>query len=559
MMKWLLKILRLRIISYLGQAGSRFNAKRLEISVSALIIIGMIIGSYYLFLKGATFLYHQGEVGSLFLDRMFYVGWTIIFSLLILSNIITALTTLFRSKEVSFLLTMPITYFDIFRIKFLENMAYSSWALLILGFPLTLAYSSVKSLSIGQMAFMLVIGLPPFLIIATGVGLGILLIAVWLSKWVSLRTIFISFIALSVSVFWIYFKLGHQDLPILGDVANFRAVDRYLLNLSRPPFPLMPSHWFAELVHSLSEMNSRNLLFYWLLLATTANVSWVVIGALGRKLYFPTFQIMEWNSNNIKNSVTKTTGSPARWLHWLPTPTRGIVIKDLLQFSRTPQQWVQLVLFGFFIGLYLINLTRIDVKVNSMVPFWRNMIYVFNFGFTGFILAALTVRFVFPLISMEGQAIWIIRTSPFSIGRLFREKFWLSLFVFFPLAELVALMSNYFLQQSATVAIISTLFLLVMSISLISLSIGLGSVYAQFYETNPMKISSGAGGIITIVISMFFVAIMVAAIVTVIYLMNVPGMRNIISWIVAGVLLINGLIIYFPLKWGHRALIQMEI
>ncbi len=558
-MKWLLNILKLRVTSYLGQAGSLFKARRLEISVSGVIIAGMVFGSYFLFLTGAQFLHNQGEVGSLFLDRMFYVGWSLIFPLLILSNIITALTTLYRSKEVSFLLTMPVSYSDIFHIKFLENMAYSSWALLILGFPLTLAYSSIKSLSIGQMAIMLTLGLPPFLMIATGIGLGFLLIAIWLSQWIRLRTIFLTSVVVSIAVFWFYFKTGRTDLPILGDVANFRAVDRYLLNLAQPPFPLMPSYWFSELVHSLSEMKTGRLLFYWLLLATTANVAWIGIGALGRKLYFSTFQIMEWNSVNRKENGISSSGSLVNHLRWMPPPGRGIVIKDILQFVRTPQQWVQLLFFGFLIGLYLLNLTRIDVQVNSMIPFWRNMIYVFNFGFSGYILAALTVRFVFPLISMEGQAIWIIRTSPFSISRLFREKFWMSFVIFFPLAEIVALVSNYFLKQGVVVSVISTVFLLAMSISLISLSLGLGSVYAQFQETNPMKISSGAGGIITIVISLFFVAVMVASMVGVIYMREMPTMQNAMLGMLTGILLLNGLVIYFPLKWGHRALLRMEI
>jgi len=557
-MKWLLKKLKLRVTSYLGQAGSLIKIKRLEISVSATIIIGMVVGSYFLFLKGAQFLYHQGEIGGLFLDRMFYVGWSIIFSLLILSNVITAFTTLYRSKEVSFLLTMPVSYSDIFRIKFLENMIYSSWALLILGFPLTLAYSSVKALSAAEMAWMLALGLPPFLMIATGIGLGFLMVAIWLSQWFHLRTIFVAIVILFIAIFWIYFRGGHQNLPILGDAANFRAIDRYLLNLARPPFPLMPSHWLSEMVRALSEKNPGHLIFYWVLMATSANVAWITAGSLSGKMYFSTFQFMEWNSGYRKNQKSNQRSSVANRFHWMPSPTRGIVIKDILQFARTPQQWVQLLLFGFFIGIYLMNLTRIDIQVNSMIPFWKNVIYVFNFGFSGYIIAALTVRFVFPLISMEGQAVWIIRTSPFSIIRLFREKFWMSFVVFFPLAEVVAMVSNYFLQQGLAVSIISTLFLLAMSISLISLSLGLGSVYAQFRETNPMKISSGAGGIITIIISLFFVAIMVLAMVGVIYLKDIPDMKVAIMWIISGILALNGLMIYYPLKWGHRALTRME-
>ena len=186
------------------------------------------------------------------------------------------------------------------------------------------------------------------------------------------------------------------------------------------------------------------------------------------------------------------------------------------------------------------------------------MVFIFNFGFNGYILAALTARFVFPLVSMEGKAIWIVRTAPFSINRLFREKFWMSFIIFFTLAEVVALASNYYLQQNLVASLISTGFLLMMSISLISLSLGFGAVYAQFSESNPMKISSGTGGIITIVISLFYVAIMVAALVGIIYLKDFSGMAQYILIIFVAVIILNIFFIYFPLKWGRHALMTKE-
>ena len=163
------------------------------------------------------------------------------------------------------------------------------------------------------------------------------------------------------------------------------------------------------------------------------------------------------------------------------------------------------------------------------------MLFIFNFGFICYILVALNARFVFPLISMEGRAFWIVSTSPFSIRMLFREKFWLSFIVCFTLDEIVALASNYYLRQNLMISLISTGFLLLMSISLISLSLGLGAVYAQFSESNPMKISSGAGGIITIVISLFFVAGMVASLVGIIYLLDYPHLRSYIVLIICAV------------------------
>ncbi|MBT3251309.1 MAG: hypothetical protein HN729_09335 [Candidatus Marinimicrobia bacterium] len=557
-MSRLFNILTIRIKSYFSQILTRINSKRLEFSVSLFIISTISVGSYFMFLKGARFLEAQGEIGVLFLDRMFYIGWSIIFTLLILSNIITAFSTLYRSSEVSFLMTMPVSFLETFRLKFGENLLYSSWALLILGFPLTLSYSAIKNLSLFEMSLVLLFGLPPFLVIATAIGLATLLIIVWLSQWIRMRSVF-AFVGLSgFLILRLYFALSRQDLPVLGNMASFRAIDRYLLNLSQQPFPFMPSHWFTKLVTSYSKSEPQELLFYWALLILTAQVLWIGTGVLAKHIYYRTFQIMEGNIGKSSARTSSTSQDYVERFTWLPSPTRGIVMKDTLQFIRSPQQWVQFLLFGFFIGIYLINLAWIDIRVDAMMPFWRTMVFIFNFGFNGYILAALTARFVFPLVSMEGKAIWIVRTAPFSINRLFREKFWMSFIIFFTLAEVVALASNYYLQQNLVVSLISTGFLLMMSISLISLSLGFGAVYAQFSESNPMKISSGTGGIITIVISLFYVAIMVAALVGIIYLKDFSGMAQYILIIFVAVIILNIFFIYFPLKWGRHALMTKE-
>ncbi len=554
--RFLLNIYRIRIGAFISQIRSRVSSRRLEVSVSLFIIIGMTAGSYFLFHRGAEFLLKQGEIGSLLLHRMFYLGWSIILYLLIISNIITSFSTLYRSREISYLMTLPVTHLGIFRIRFWENLLYSSWALLILGFPLTLAYGKMQGLTPADLALVVLVGLLPFLIIATATGLLIVLVMVWLSRWFRMRVIVSMVLGFSMILLWAYFKVSQSELPVLGDVGNFRAIDRYILNLSRAPFPMIPSQWFSELVKMLASGNWRELAFYWGLLTTTALAMMEISGHVAKKLYFTTYQIMEGGGKRKERTGPAPSSLTYRRFQWIPAAVRGVVMKDTLQFIRTPQQWIQFLLFGFFIGIYLVNLSRVDIKINLMLPFWRNLVYVFNFGFSGYILAALTVRFVFPLISLEGRGFWIIRTAPFPLGRLFWEKFWMSFIVFFTLAQIVALVSNHYLQQGLAVSLLSTLFLMLMSATLISISLGLGAVYAQFHEQNPMKISSGAGGIINIVVSLFYVGLMVAALVGIIFFREQPDSGSKITLITIFVILLNTLFIYLPLKWGYRSLMQ---
>jgi len=126
------------------------------------------------------------------------------------------------------------------------------------------------------------------------------------------------------------------------------------------------------------------------------------------------------------------------------------------------------------------------------------------------------------------------------------------------MTEAVALVSNYFLGQTLGISILASGFLLLTSLALISLSLGLGAVYAQFNETNPMKISSGYGGIITVVLSLIYVSFSVTALVLVINLYQNHGSGLIIELIVGFVIVLTTLYTWLPLKWGVRAIRSYE-
>jgi len=532
--------------------------KPLEIGVSLLIILGIILGGYTLFLRGANFLLLQGEIGRLVLDRIFYLGWTIIFYLLILSNIITAFSTIYRSPEVSFLLTSPMSYKTLFRLKYLENALYSSWAILVLGLPLTLVYGRIKEIGAVEMLVVLLAGLLPYLFVATAVGLIIILIVAQISRWFQMRSIFLFLGVMFLGLFRLYFMTSQRGINLVGDLGNFRALDRYLFNLSQPPFPFIPSYWFSELFVNFTQGNILDVALFGGLLLFSALLGFELATLLAGRLYFSSFQIVEGTSIRRRPKPTDSTAF-LKQLRQLTPQWRGLVFKDSLEFIRTPQQWVQFILFGFLIAVYLINLSRADIRFSTLKPMWQTMIYFFNFGFSGFFMVMLTSRFVYPIISLEGRAIWILRSAPLPLTHVFREKFWLAFFVFFPMAEAIALMSNLYLSQSYFISLLTTVFLLLTSLALISLALGLGAVFAQYHEPNPMKISSSAGGIITIILSLFYVGLMVNALIAIIYLTRQDPQYCLITLIVEGVVILNLVTILLPLRLGRKALLKLEI
>jgi len=160
---------------------------------------------------------------------------------------------------------------------------------------------------------------------------------------------------------------------------------------------------------------------------------------------------------------------------------------------------------------------------------------------------------------LEGKSLWILKASPMNLSKLFKEKFWLSFVIFFTITEVVAFVSNYYLSQSLSFTLITTAFLILMSLSLISIALGLGAVYPQFHERNPMRISSSAGGIITVVVSLFYVGIMAGGLVWIVTLMEQGSpMINLIP-IMISILILNIATTALPLWLGHKSLLRTEL
>lgn len=507
-------------------------------------------------MSGGEFLLRQGELGEVFLDRLVYLGWSIIFYLLILSNLVTGFSTYYRSPEVAFLFTLPIDAKQIFRIKFFENLLYSSWAVMVLGIPLTLAYGTLQGLGPLQYLLVFVAGILPFLFIATVSASLLLMILVYFSRFIRMRTLFVLLGFAFVGAFYLYFTFSQRETVLSGGLSNFRALGRYVTNLSSNQFVFIPSYWLSNLFLAETSLDWLERAFNAALFLTTALVGWEIISGMAQRFYFQTYQLMEGQGQKAKqDSVSRffTFSWPG-----LSSPARAMISKDLVQFVRTPQQWVQFLLMGFFIAVYLINLSRGRVHFGDLSPFWQNAIYIFNFGFTGFMLSALTARFVYPLISMEGRSLWMLQMAPFSMTRVFIQKFWFSFFILFTLTEVVALASNFFLGQETEVALFASGFLLMTSLALISLSLGMGAIFAQFDETNPMKISSGYGGIITVMLSLFYVAFSVTSLVFFINVVQAGGSALLMGGIVFFVITLTILYTWLPLRWGLRAVRNYE-
>jgi ABC-2 type transport system permease protein len=180
-------------------------------------------------------------------------------------------------------------------------------------------------------------------------------------------------------------------------------------------------------------------------------------------------------------------------------------------------------------------------------------------GGTCFILSIFTTRFVYPMPSLEGKQYWIIGLAPIARTRLLWEKYVLSWFVSFTLAESRMVFSNILLRVESRIMWLSVVTILFVSFGLTSLSIGLGALTPNFKEDNPARIANGLGGTVCVMLSLLYLAMIVALevpIATQGMLVSVQSFGGFFSGTVclciAGLIALNALVVVLPMYFGLR-------
>ncbi len=122
---------------------------------------------------------------------------------------------------------------------------------------------------------------------------------------------------------------------------------------------------------------------------------------------------------------------------------KHLLIKDLKVFLRDVSQWSQLLLLLALMMVYLYNFRVLDLeRIPYMSGFLKNVYAFLNLAMAGFVMSTVTVRFVFPAVSAEGAAFWIIRTAPISLQDFLWSKFWTGLVPVLVLTEILIVAGN---------------------------------------------------------------------------------------------------------------------
>jgi ABC-2 type transport system permease protein len=124
------------------------------------------------------------------------------------------------------------------------------------------------------------------------------------------------------------------------------------------------------------------------------------------------------------------------------------------------------------------------------------------------ILSSFTARFLFPLISLEGRAFWIVGLAPAPRSFLLLQKGVFGLGITLSLGLVTGLVSNLALGYEPELVAGALYTVTLAAVCLTALATGLGAAYPNFDEDNPARIAVGIGGTLNFFASALAVALL---------------------------------------------------
>ena len=559
-------LLKAKVLTY--KNASKGGGKRRLLRYAMFFGMGLLfwLGTFFIFFKVLSYFSRIEVIGTLLAAKLLSMVFLTFFSLLIFSNVITALSTYFLSDDLQLLNALPISGPHLYAGRFIENIVNSSWTVLFFSFPVFLAYGMVYSAS--PFYYLTLAGvIVPFLLISAAVGIVLILLLVYLFPARRLKDIImLASIFLVIGVF-IFIRFLQPER--LVDPESFYLVMDYISNLQAPTSPLIPSQWAANALAPFLFDDPGDWWFFILVLWSTG-LAFAVIGEwVFEKIYYDAWskaqeaKTARLTRSKLANRVLELLFKP------LSVQTRVIVLKDLKVFLRDTNQWPQLFLICALVIIYIYNFSVLPLERSPMPTFYlQNLISFINLGLAAFVISAVAVRFTFPSVSLEGKSFWILKSSPVELRTLLWSKFWMNFFFLLIPAELLIITTDILMNATSFMLWLSVITIAGMTFGITSLGIGIGAWFPRFKVENVSQIATGFGGMLYMIVAVSFVGLVVTLEARPVYLFFMSKTRGLpltggevaeITVLLSMAVLLNILAFIVPMRLGIKKLASLEL
>ncbi len=501
--KWRTALQRLR------EERSGGGTKLVILSVVALGFWSAVFGVLYRMLR-----YFRGveDLGPLLAGKLLGLVLLSFMSILILSNVITALSSFFLAKDLDLLVSAPVDWLRLYLAKLGETLVHSSWMVALMAVPIFAAYGAIYH---GGLLFPLyaVVTIMPLLVLPAVVGSAVTLILVNIFPARRTRDL-LSLIALGAAGGVIMlFRIIRPER--LARPEGFRNLLDFIAVLRTPTSPFLPSEWATNGIMSYLRHAPDPLPL--LLLWTTA-AGFVALGAmLHAALFAQGFtKAQEGAERFIRGGLWRWTVGNV--LRPLPVAKREFVLKDIKLFFRDTTQWSQLILLAVLVVVYVFNIKALPLHRGEAVAFFYvTLVSFLNLGLAGFVLASIAARFIFPAVSLEGRQMWLLRSSPLDLRALLWSKYWVGTVPLVVLALILTGATNVLLQVSPFMMVMSLVAMVGITLAISAMALGFGAVYPQFETENAAQIPTSFGGLVFMMATVAFLGAVIVVLWQAVY------------------------------------------
>ncbi|MBI4689237.1 MAG: hypothetical protein HY754_03065 [Nitrospirae bacterium] len=316
--------------------------------------------------------------------------------------------------------------------------------------------------------------------------------------------------------------------------------------------PLLPSYWVSETVFPILKGSGMKT-FYMVVLLSNSAFFLLLSSTISLRLYRENIERIQPSGENKRRGFFRD---------FYPPNNAAIFYKDIKIFFRDTGQWSQVFIIGALIMVYIYNFRAIPINmISELTPFVREFMVMVNMLLAGLVLSAVAARFIYSSVSLEGEAFWIIKTSPVDMNRFLWAKFLYGCIPVTSLIVFLVFLTNLAINVKGLLMFISvgTTFMLCISIS--GLGTGFGAIYPKFRYENIASVSMSLGGMAFMLIA-FGTAIITLSLepwIFYIYNIRVEGGLNFIEKIqiaacLVSIVMVNAVVFYLPMRIGRMRL-----
>ncbi|MFC1827535.1 hypothetical protein ACFLZQ_06380 [Thermodesulfobacteriota bacterium] len=512
---------------FVFSAKNRFFPKnRLPLRTVGVLIFSLAVCLilYIIGVKVVTYFHSQNELGILLSLKIFQMAWITMFAMLIFSCMVSAVSTLFLSQDNEIIFAAPVPTADIFFMRYMTTSIYTSWMMVVFSIPIFAAYGTV--FQAGFLYWPLMLGT----IIATaaiattfGMGFTVVLVNLFPARQTKDIILYLS-ICFGIFIYLIFRLMRPEDLVNPDNYGHF--ID-YLSSLATPAAPYIPAAWASNLLSYY--LMDREIDFLVLALLCITPFALFFLGEWAMERWFLSgFTKSQESFGGYRKFFTRGRYNRSTW--------KWIFRKEAKLFLRDSAEWSQLFMIAALVIVYLYNFKVLPVERSVFEEeYVTNLIAFLNIGLTGFVIASLAARFVYPSIGAEGGSFYIIMSSPLSTARYIMNKYLFYVVPFTALALILLVVSNRLINIEGPMWWISIVTGLIITWTVLAMALGFGAIYADFKAENRAAALGGIGAILFLFTAITFE-------MAIIFLGGGPVFRVMKNWLRKGIMGVDDLL-----------------